>query len=113
MEFYKKTLYRKSILMTITSQSCRNLAICADANEFRRSSYCGTVVNTFIDQKNHRNLTIVLKGDRTLILPVDTSGLYTFLDKGDSLIKIKNSDSLLVKRINMVHSFKVYYGCEN
>lgn len=85
---------------------------CAVEQEFYREDYCGKVVNKFIDQNNHRFNTILLNPKKEIVLVRDTSGLYSFILKGDSIIKIKNREYLTLIRDGRIYNYKIYFGCD-
>lgn len=88
--------------------------LCNLLTDFKKSNYHAIVIDKFLDQKNHRTRTVIIKSKESsfnLILPRDTSNFFDYIDKGDSLIKEMQKNFLTVKRGDSLKIFKIYFGC--
>lgn len=55
---------------------------------------------------NGSTVTIELSKSKTIVLARDTSNLYNFIQKNDSIVKGDGTDILMVYRLNIIHRFK-------
>lgn len=100
------------LYMSIVSFSkCANIATCAEEDHFKENGYSGIVIRKFLNGKNHRFRTLSLTGGDEMILVLDTTKLYDFVQPGDSLIKKRGSKEVFVKRNGKVVSYVVYFDC--
>ncbi|MEQ8576740.1 MAG: hypothetical protein RIB63_21930, partial [Fulvivirga sp.] len=85
---------------------------------FKSMEYSGVVDDKFNDPNNHRFPTFTLKQNSSphflaFTYPRDTSGLYEYLSKGDSVYKEFGSLSLSVIRNDKVVSFNIDFQCND
>jgi len=89
--------------------------ICMKAySQMKKMQYKGIVLNSFIDSENHLLPTIIIDSGKDTITITDfrdSSGLFNYLTKGDSIFKDKNSSLVIVKRNNLINSFSITYNC--
>jgi hypothetical protein len=79
-----------------------------------KMQYIGIVKDKFIDNRNHLAPTIIVDSGHDSITITDfrdESGLFEYLEKGDSIKKIDNSPIVLVKRNGTNLSFTITYNC--
>ena len=75
----------------------------------------GCVINKYLDKKNHFDETIVLSNNgknQLFIIPNDNSGLYNFIEVGDSIFKDEDSLICFVKRDSIIERFIIDFGCK-
>jgi len=75
----------------------------------------GIVLNKFEDKANHLNRTFVVFQNQVKIevnIEGDTSGLYNFINVGDSIYKEKNSMKTIILRESIKKVFFIDFGCE-
>jgi len=89
--------------------------ICMKAySEAMKMQYKGIVKARFIDNRNHLAPTIIVDSGHDSITITDyrdKSGLFEYLEKGDSIKKINNSPIVIVKRNGTNLSFTITYNC--
>jgi hypothetical protein len=101
------------ILFFVFKPSEYNLCLKA-YSQMKQMQYKGTVINSFIDTKNHLLPTIIVDSGKDTITITDfrdNSGLFDFLKQGDSIFKDKNSSLVIVKRDSSINSFSISYNC--
>jgi hypothetical protein len=95
----------------VSFSKCANMAMCAEEDHFKENGYSGIVIRKFLNDKNHRFRTLSLTGGDEMILVLDTTKLYDFVQPGDSIIKKRGSKEVFVKRNGKVVSYVVYFDC--
>jgi hypothetical protein len=89
--------------------------ICLKAfSDALKLEFKGTVREKFIDNNNHLAPTIIVESGKDSIKITDyrdRSGLFEYLEKGDSIIKSNNSPLITVKRNDVNSSFTITYDC--
>jgi len=73
------------------------------------------VINKYIDKENHGYNTCLFKNkDNTIkfIFGFDRSGLFEYIEIGDSIIKPSGDSLVIVKRNEIVKEFMLDYGIE-
>jgi hypothetical protein len=85
---------------------------------YRQESFTvinGIVDSVYEDKKNHSQDMLKVKNGKdiqTIYLEYDRSGLFEYLNSGDSVIKEYKSYEVVVKRSNSVKVFVLDYGCK-
>jgi len=85
--------------------------LCNLRNNFKNADYIAIVKKKYEDRENHSYKTLILEinhKDYTMILPVDSSGYYEFVQIGDTVSKLKGSDLI---RVNKSKTFRIYFAC--
>lgn len=101
-----------SIFVVTNSDNFSNSLACAKDEEFRNEEYKGRLMKKYIDPSNHGLKTLIIDGNRTLVLARDTSDFYDFVQKNDSIVKEKSSNSIVLYRTNKMQKFRIYFGCD-
>lgn len=68
---------------------------------YKEYTYSGLVTNKFIDSKQHNYQTVIIQNGEEkdiLLLDFETSGLFDFIEVGDSIFKKKSSLKLRLIR---------------
>ncbi|MEX2409798.1 MAG: hypothetical protein WD607_00260 [Candidatus Paceibacterota bacterium] len=68
---------------------------------YENKEYSGIIINKYIDLEEHMNKKIIIKGeyvDRTILFNNESSGVFDFLQIGDSIIKKSESLEIQVFR---------------
>jgi|TARA_R100000541_G_scaffold54364_2_gene62844 hypothetical protein len=71
---------------------------------YKEYTYSGLVTNKFIDSEQHNYRTVIIRNDEKsdiFLLDFETSGLFEFIQVGDSIFKKKNSLNLRLKRYQL------------
>jgi hypothetical protein len=71
----------------------------------------GIILDKFIDNQNHMHKTCLIKGDDTIkfIFDTDKSGVFNFLNIGDSIRKPIGDSTIIVKRDKILSRFTLKY----
>jgi len=72
----------------------------------------GLLIDKYIDFENHEYKTCMIKqniGTLTVLLNFDQSGLFNYLQVGDSVFKIRGDSLVIVKRGNDKKQFYLKY----
>ena len=90
---------------------------CSHFKTLKNVSYKGVVINKFIDSTQHNYPIVVVRQiDNSIYkfdLTHDRSGLYRFLQIGDSIVKSKGAYNIEVIRSGMERIFILDYGCDD
>lgn len=82
----------------------------------RKIKASGIVMNKYLDKKSHMHETIIInsnrKSDFMVKIPNELSGLYEFVEVGDSLFKEEESLEGFVKRDSVIKKFEIDFGCK-
>lgn len=74
----------------------------------------GVVLTKYLDEKSHMHETINVENNGVtlkVIIPNEYSGLYQFIQKGDSIFKEENSLHCKVKRAQKDKDFFIDFRC--
>jgi hypothetical protein len=77
---------------------------------FKREKFSGKIVKKYIDKKQHNYHMLVIQkkeGRDSTFYDTDSSGFYEFVEIGDSIIKIENSNE--IKIVNKDTSFYIAF----
>jgi hypothetical protein len=89
--------------------------LCRQAySEVLKMHYKGVVIEKYFDSKNHLAPTVVVNSMQNSFKIIDyrdESGLFDYLKKGDSIVKIENSSIVLIKRNGLNKTFRIIYNC--
>lgn len=85
--------------------------------EIEKAAFCGIVSHKLIDKSDHMLKKISILNNHTkdsinVIIEGDTSGLYNFINVGDSIYKEKNSMETTIVRDSIKKVFFIDFGCE-
>ena len=83
---------------------------CVNKDDFIQDTFKGVVIKKYFDQDNHNFMTIALNGAEPLILMRDTP-FYSFIKAGDFIVKKNNTNTIVVKRGNLIYNFRLDFGC--
>ncbi len=81
----------------------------------RAARFCGIVDEKYLDKKSHMDETIIVnnkKSEIMMIIPNELSGLYEFIEVGDSIFKEKESMECYIKRESITKRFEIDFGCK-
>jgi hypothetical protein len=76
------------------------------------AAFNGVVLGKYIDTKNHNYKTcLILAAHDTIkvLLDFDRSGLYSYLNEGDSIMKSSGNSKIIVIRNNISKEFVLRY----
>ncbi|MFB6318673.1 hypothetical protein [Saccharicrinis sp. FJH54] len=85
-------------------------------NAFLESEITGVVIKKYIDYKNHSFPVIDIKSNGSVYsfsLPMDRSGFYEFIFKGDTINKDKYDNKIIVKNPEMDTCFIIKNFCDS
>lgn len=90
---------------------------CQDAEKMELNvEYNGIMLKKYIDKSNHL-FEIIEIGNKNriqkIMLDWDESGMYEFVEIGDSIVKELNTLEVKVFRKNAKTTFIINYGCSN
>lgn len=89
--------------------------ICQNFEQAKELKFQGVVQNKYIDKDEHSYPIIEIKQfnneNSRLNLTNDKSGLFDFLQIGDTVIK-KTGTTFRVKKANRWHEMNIDFGCE-
>jgi hypothetical protein len=84
--------------------------------KIRSIEYNGKIINTYLDYNNHAIPTYEVIEDNDNVIKItdfrDMSGLFEYIEVGDSIIKYKNSYTVSVFRKNQKMDFILNYNCK-
>ncbi|KAA8484051.1 hypothetical protein BDE36_3576 [Arcticibacter tournemirensis] len=83
---------------------------CEELEEFKEENIKGFVERKYFDESNHNCKTIKLS-NQTIVLGVDTSNFFSYLNTGDEVVKRRGTDTVVVSRTGGQKAFKLYFGC--
>jgi hypothetical protein len=92
-----------------------NNIVCKYYEDDKFLVFKGIINRAFEDKENHNTKTLLIEnnGDiQVFYLAFDKSGLFEYLQKGDSVIKKYKSYDIIVKRNDEVKVFKLDYNCD-
>jgi len=75
----------------------------------------GKINDFYLDKSSHMNETIIVDsedGELLLIIPNDNSGLFSYVQKGDSIVKSENSMNVRIVRNQKSKLFVVDFDCD-
>lgn len=79
----------------------------------RRKDFKGIVLSKYNDQNEHLHPVLELSNNYLrIIIQMDKSNFYSFVELGDSLIKKKGSLNIRLIRKDLDTVFRIDYGCE-
>ena len=95
-----------------------NHGSCNDAEEMEQKNYYnGVVIKKYIDKNNHNYKIVEIKGlDRQVhkeLMDWDKSGLFEYIEKGDSIVKELNTLKVSVFRDKVEFFFLIDYKCRD
>ncbi|WP_316839812.1 hypothetical protein [Pedobacter gandavensis] len=99
------------VVFIINDDNLNNYYTCNRLGNFKKEDYNGVVVKKFINEANHSMRTVKLTNNLDIVLNEDTSSFYQFIEKNDSIVKVKGSDELKVFRSGQMFKFKIYFPC--
>ena len=76
----------------------------------------GKIKDFYLDKSSHMDETIIVDsedGELLLIIPNDNSGLFSYVQKGDSIVKSENSMNVRIVRNQKSKLFVVDFDCDN
>lgn len=86
------------------------------SNDVNSHEFSGVVVKKYYDKKNHDYHTVEYKQADLIVhkltYPNDRSGLFNFLNKGDSIVKLSGSSKVIVNRKDKAFEFFLDFGCD-
>ncbi len=89
---------------------------CHDAEKMEfKNNYKGIVLKKYIDNENHNYKIVEIQNGRIHkeLMDWDKSGLFEFVQKGDSILKELNTLEVKVFRNNVKTTFIIDYGCSD
>lgn len=87
---------------------------CEGEREVNNMKIEGKVLKKFLDKKEHLYPVLIINGQpHRLIIQIDNSKFYNFVEVGDSLKKEKGNLDIRVIRAGLDTVFTINYGCEN
>lgn len=105
-----------SVLLVIAFYIYNNESPSAVRNEkFKHDLFLslkGLLVDKFIDYENHEYKTCMIQDNidtLTVLLNFDQSGLFNYLQVGDSVFKIRGDSLIIVKRRSNIKHFYLKY----
>ncbi|PKP11530.1 MAG: hypothetical protein CVU09_01495 [Bacteroidetes bacterium HGW-Bacteroidetes-4] len=93
----------------------RNNACKTLTNRVKEQNFVGVLNDKYQNKKSHLDETLIIDNNGKmlkLIVPTDKSGLYTFIEVGDSISKEKESMECYVKRDGIIKRFEIDFGCK-
>ena len=99
------------IILTYDKDLYKNYA-CIKHKEFFKEKWEGIVNEKYLDNSNHNAETIRLQSQINYVMFMDGSAFFKFIEKGDSIVKITNTDIINVYRNGNKYEFKIYFGCD-
>lgn len=104
------------VLAIWANDKIKNFGSCEDAMEMELLiDYSGNIVNKYIDSLNHLARTIKIKNEKgemkKILMDWDKSGLFDYLDTGDSIVKVLDSYDVQVYKKNKLRTFTIDYKC--
>lgn len=88
-----------------------NEKVCDDYNETLNDAFSGVVVEK--KKIDYMRIKIKQSGDvREYNLSQDKSGLFEYLQVGDSIFKSEDSHSIIIKRNDHKEIFELDFGCD-
>ena len=75
----------------------------------------GLIIDKYLDEKSHLHETLIINNSEKklmFIIPNDRSGLYSFVELGDSIFKEKESLECYIKRDSSLIRFEMNFGCK-
>ena len=93
-----------------------NNACKARAKRINETIANGKIKDFYLDKSSHMNETIIVDsedGELLLIIPNDNSGLFSYVQKGDSIVKSENSMNVRIVRNQKSKLFVVDFDCDN
>lgn len=100
-----------SIYLFFYEEKVNNYFENKDKETFKKMTIDCIVKQKFINKKNHSSRTIQFNNCEDLIIivrDIDTSSFYDFVKSKDSVVKIIDSDIIMVYREGLMYNFKVY-----
>ena len=85
--------------------------LCHYYEEAKDFNYSGTIHHAYLDTLNHNFRRVDLESGKTVYLNIDRSGLFEYLEPGDSIVKTKGSYEVLLFRNDLDTAFLMDYGC--
>ncbi|WP_316810330.1 hypothetical protein [Pedobacter heparinus] len=116
MKYYIKVFVSFLIIVTVAlliyfnDEKLSQALACDKLTEFKEVYIKGNVESKYFDDLNHNSKTVRLN-NRTLVLGVDTSSFFSYLTRGDEVVKRKGTDTVFVTRNGNQKAFKLYFGC--
>ena len=92
-----------------------NNACKARAKRINKAVASGKIKDFYLDKNSHMNETIIVDsedGELLLIIPNDNSGLFLYVQKGDSIVKSLNSMNIRIVRNQKSKLFLVDFDCD-
>lgn len=74
--------------------------------QFKNEDWNGVVLKKYTDSLNHSAETFEIQGNIKIVMGRDGTDFFEFIQKGDSIVKKKNSDTVHVHRQAEVYYFK-------
>jgi len=109
------------LILIILMRNCGNDLFNFDPDEYLCQAYEqdqflvveGVVDSVFEDKENHSANTLKVRSGeniQTIYLEYDKSGLFEYLQKGDSIFKEHKSYKVIIKRVKKERVFTLDYG---
>jgi len=86
---------------------------------FRDYKFNGLIINKYIDKDEHSTETVIIKNfnetipDTLTLLDWDKTGLYYKINKNDTIIKQRGSNSVYLKNGTAKFNYILDFGCHN
>lgn len=103
------------IIVKVMSISAPYRGCVFKSNSIKQIFINGIIVKKFKDESDHnmKKITILNKNnDFNIAVQGDQSGLYDFINIGDSIYKEKNSMEATIVRDSVKKAFIIDFGCE-
>jgi hypothetical protein len=84
---------------------------CVKQKEFKLEKWNEVVIEKYTDSSNHNAETIKFYSQTTYAMFRDETDFFKFIETGDSVVKVINTDSIKVFRNGIMHCFIVDFGC--
>jgi hypothetical protein len=84
---------------------------------FRDNKFNGLIINKYIDKAEHSTKTVIIKNfnvtipDTLTLLDWDKTGLYYKINKNDTIIKERGSNSVYLKNRTGRYNYILDFGC--
>lgn len=98
------------LIFKYESELNKNYA-CVKQKEFKLEKWNELVIEKYTDSSNHNAETIKFYSQTTYAMFRDETDFFKFIETGDSVVKVINTDSIKVFRNGIMYCFVVDFGC--